>query len=197
LLDVAFKLIWTNSYGGVSVDQICERARVNKGSFYHFYPSKTDLTVAAYEAHWEQIRPELDRIFSPQTPPLERIEQYCCHIYALQKAKFDEGGRVLGCPFASVGCELSTQDEKIRCKVQDMFDRNCKYIETALADAAREGLLSLKDPRALARAVLACVLGMLMQARIRNDPKVLIELQPIVFRMIGQGNLQPHMSVIA
>ena len=27
LLDVAFQLIWDNSYGGVSVDQICERAK--------------------------------------------------------------------------------------------------------------------------------------------------------------------------
>lgn len=195
LLNVAFELIWNNSYGGVSVEQICERARVNKGSFYYFYPSKTDLTVAAYEAHWQQLRPELDRIFSPQTPPLERIEQYCCHIYASQKAKYDEGGRVLGCPFASVGCELSTQDEKIRCKVQEMFDRHCKYIETALADAAREGVLPLEEPRCLARALLACVLGMLMQARVRNDPAVLGELQPMVFRLIGQGNAQAEMSI--
>ena len=31
LLGVAFQLIWDNSYGGVSVDQICERANVNAG----------------------------------------------------------------------------------------------------------------------------------------------------------------------
>ena len=31
LLAVAFDLIWNSSYGTVSVDDICERARVNKG----------------------------------------------------------------------------------------------------------------------------------------------------------------------
>jgi len=30
LLEVAFRLIWDNSYGSVSVDHICERAEVKK-----------------------------------------------------------------------------------------------------------------------------------------------------------------------
>jgi TetR/AcrR family transcriptional repressor of nem operon len=195
LLEVAFDLIWNNSYGGVSVDQICERASVNKGSFYHFFPSKADLTVAAYEAHWQRLRPELDRIFSPQTPPLERIEQYCRYFYEVQKEKFNKCGHVLGCPFASVGCELSNQDEKIRCKVQEMFDRNCKYLETAIADATREGLMRIENPRPLARALFGCVLGMLIQARVRNDPKVLLDLETAALRMIGFGNSQRELSV--
>jgi len=37
LLQVAFDLLWDNSYGSVSVGDICERAGVNKGSFYHFF----------------------------------------------------------------------------------------------------------------------------------------------------------------
>jgi TetR/AcrR family transcriptional regulator, transcriptional repressor for nem operon len=63
LLQVAFDLIWNQSYGSVSVDQICERARLNKGSFYHFFPSKSDLAVEAYEEHWREKQPEMDRIF--------------------------------------------------------------------------------------------------------------------------------------
>jgi hypothetical protein len=57
-------------------------------------------------------------------------------------------------------------------------------------------LISAEDPRSLARAVLACVLGMLMQARIRNDPGVLMDLEPVVLRIIGRDNSQPDMSVV-
>ena len=39
LLQVAFDLIWQQSYGSVSVDHICKRANVKKGSFYYFFPS--------------------------------------------------------------------------------------------------------------------------------------------------------------
>src|SRR5262245_11132960 len=73
LLDVAFHSIWNNSYGGVSVDQICERAGVNKGSFYYYFGSKAELAMAAYDEHWKQKQPEMDRIFSAQMPPLDRL----------------------------------------------------------------------------------------------------------------------------
>lgn len=33
-------LLWKNSYGSVSVRDICRQAGVNKGSFYHFFPSQ-------------------------------------------------------------------------------------------------------------------------------------------------------------
>ena len=45
LLQVGFDLIWDSSYGSVSVDDICTRAGIHKGSFYYFFPSKADLVV--------------------------------------------------------------------------------------------------------------------------------------------------------
>src|SRR5580700_9783537 len=114
LLRVAFDLIWQQSYGSVSVEDICDRAKVKKGSFYYFFPSKSDLAVAAYEEHWQQGRPNYDRMFSPLVPPLERIENYCKFIIERQREMYEKSGRVLGCPFAAAAAELSTQDEKIR-----------------------------------------------------------------------------------
>jgi TetR/AcrR family transcriptional regulator, transcriptional repressor for nem operon len=185
LLQVAFDLIWEQSYGSVSVDDICERAKVRKGSFYYFFPSKSDLAVAAYEEHWQQKRPVYDQVFSPQVPPLERIEGYCRQMYEGQREKKEKTGRVLGCPFASVGCELSTQDEKIRQKAQEMFNRFSLYIETALRDAHRDGLIEDCDFATKSRTIFSCVLGMLLQAKVKNDPEVLQDLAPTVMQMVG------------
>ena len=184
LLQVAFDLIWTQSYGSVSVDHICASARVNKGSFYYFFPSKSDLAVAAYEEHWREKQPELDRIFSPQIPPLERLERWCRHVCERQRQKAEKYGHVCGCPYASLGTELATQDEKIRLKSEELVDRNLCYLESALRDAQREGLLDIKNAQAGARRVYSAALGMLLQARIRNDLAVLEELEPTVMDMI-------------
>ena len=185
LIRVAFDLVWSNSYGGVSVDQICCRARVNKGSFYHFFPSKTDLVLAAYEAHWKERRSCLDQIFSPQVPPLERLQRYCQAVFQGQMEAFKKCGSVLGCPFAAGGSELSTQEEKIRRKAHEMFDRGCCYIEAALSDAQRQRLLAVGDPGTTAHVVMSLVLGMLLQAKIKNDPRVLQDLEPGVMRLVG------------
>src|ERR1700677_527341 len=180
LLQVAFELIWQQSYGSVSVDHICKRANVKKGSFYYFFPSKSDLAIAAYEEHWQQRRPVYDRTFSPLVPPLERIGNCCVAIYEGQKEKQKKTGRVLGCPFASVACELSTQDEGIRQKSQEIFERGCKYIETALSDAQKDGLIEKYDVAKKSRAISAFVIGMLLQAKIKNDVEILRDLSPEV-----------------
>ena len=47
LMSAILELIWSGSYGNTTIDQICERAGVKKGSFYYFFDSKADLAVAA------------------------------------------------------------------------------------------------------------------------------------------------------
>ena len=73
LMDAVRELIWEGSYGSTTIDQICEKAGVKKGSFYYFFDSKTDLAIAALDAEWVVRRAELDSIFSPMVPPLERV----------------------------------------------------------------------------------------------------------------------------
>lgn len=185
LLQVGFDLIWDSSYGSVSVDDICRRAGSNKGSFYHFFPSKADLVVEAYEEHWKEKRPEMDRIFSPQVPALERIRGWCAYIYEGQKEKAEKYGRVCGCPFASVGSEVATQDEKIRVKSEQLMNASRKYVESALADAIREKTVSIKDPVAAANCIQTLLIGMLIEARVQNDLKVLDGMESTIMDYIG------------
>lgn len=185
LLQVGFDLIWDSSYGSVSVDDICKRAGVNKGSFYHFFPSKAELVVEAYEEHWREKRPAMDRIFSPQSPPLERIQNFCRMIYAVQKEKAEEYGHVCGCPYTSVGSELATLDEKIRARAEHLMNAGSKYIESAIADAIREGSVTVKDPVFASVTLQSLLCGMLVEARVQNDLKVLENLEGTVMKLLG------------
>lgn len=185
LVQIAFDMIWDNSYGSVSVADICERAGVNKGSFYHFFESKADLAVAAYEAHWEGNRPDMDRIFSPQVPPLERIQKWCAAVYEMQRQKAEKHGHVCGCPYASVGAEIATQDEKIRCSAEELISQIRKYLESAVSDAIRAGMVTVKDPAQTARRIHCVCVGTLVEAKVRNSLEPLKDLEPAVMRLLG------------
>ena len=189
LLQVAFDLIWNQSYGSVSVDQICERAHVNKGSFYHFFNSKSELAVEAYEENWREKQPELDRVFSQQNPPLERLLLWCDYVRNRQRQKAEKYGHVCGCPYASLGTELATQDEKIRAKSQEIMDRTIRYLESALRDAVREELIFLENPAAGARRIYTAVLGLLLYAKIHNDLGGLDDLESVIMDMAGAKTL--------
>jgi TetR/AcrR family transcriptional regulator, transcriptional repressor for nem operon len=185
LLDTAVMLISESSYGSISVDDICNRAGVNKGSFYYAFKSKSDLAAAAFEDHWNKRRGLMDEIFSSQVPPLERLEKYCDRVVQDQVEKYEKVGKFCGCPFASIGSELSTQDEQIRKKAHELSERTMKYLACTLRDAAAEGILDTKDPVELARQVFCYAGGLIMQAKIENNPGALKCLKKGVFRLVG------------
>ena len=85
LMDAVLELIWSGSYGSTTIDNICEKAGVKKGSFYYFFDSKSELAAEAFEESWKTKRIELDSIFSPTVPPLERLNKYFDFGYKFQR----------------------------------------------------------------------------------------------------------------
>src|SRR5437773_2928322 len=163
LMEAVRDLIWAGSYGSTTIDQICEKAGVKKGSFYYFFDSKADLALTAIEGEWKNRRTELDSIFSPTVPPLERIRNYCDYGYRFQaeiKAKY---GCVLGCPLFSVGAEVSTQESGLQKKIQEILDYKVKYFESTIREAHAAGLIHAPDPAAKARALFAYYQGLVTE----------------------------------
>jgi len=186
LLSTALDMIWDNSYGTVSVDDICGKAGVLKGSFYHFFHSKSDLAAASLDAYWDQYRkPQLDAVFAADVSPEERFLRYTEQIYLIQKERFEKKGRVCGCPINSLGSELSTQDEKIRKKSQEISTRVRHFYETALTDGQKQGLWTGVDVPAKALELYSMVTGTLVQARINNDIHLIKSLKPAIARLLG------------
>lgn len=185
LLDATIDLIWQNSYGAVTVDNICERAGVKKGSFYYFFPSKTDLVIAALDAHWQVVKSNLDRIFSSDVPPLERFHQYFQVMYERQAAMAAKAGRVLGCPFCSVGSETSCSDALICSKIQQFMSDYARYFETAITDLQARGLAPQQDVPTQVHALTAYMHGVLGQARIQNDLELIRSMETGALKLLG------------
>jgi len=189
LMDAILRLIWTGSYGSTTIDLICEKAEVNKGTFYYFFESKADLAVAALDADWQVRKSQFDAIFSATVAPLERLSQFCDLAYRKQTSAKQECGRVLGCPLYTLGSEICTQEERLRGKIQEILGCHRKYIESAIRDAQAEHLVEVVDAPEKARMIHAYYEGLLTQARIQNDAEVLRELERGVFSILGVKEL--------
>jgi TetR/AcrR family transcriptional regulator, transcriptional repressor for nem operon len=185
LMDAAMDLMWQNSYSAASVDAICERAGAKKGSFYYFFKSKSELAAAALEADWKKKRAEMDSIFSPTVPPLERLDRYfdfvCERLGEVQK----KCGSILGCPFVSVGSEVSTQDQIVRETIDRIMDRKLQFFVSAVRDAAAQELIVAPDAEAKAKALFACYQGTVAQARIQNDLDLLRQFKETARDVLG------------
>jgi len=187
LLEAATSLIWESSYGSASVDAICHRAGVNKGSFYHFFPSKSELAVAALESEWEARKPQWDACFSPLVPPLERLSRLQARCVEEQARLAAENGFVVGCPLFSLGSEVGTQNEPIRRKIDELLGFHLRYLESAIAEAHARQHIHAPNPAAKAQIVLSYVEGQMTRARIQNDLAPILEIQAGLFDILGVG----------
>ncbi|HLP75305.1 MAG TPA: TetR/AcrR family transcriptional regulator [Candidatus Paceibacterota bacterium] len=187
-MEAVLELIWTGSYGSTTIDQICEKAGVKKGSFYYFFESKADLAVAALDENWKKRRPELDALFSPTIPPLDRIRRYCEYGYKFQVEIKQKCGCVLGCPLYTLGSEICTQEVELRKKIQEILDQKRKYLESAIRDAHAAGLIHAPDAVSKARMLYAYYQGLLAEARISNSLEVLQGAATGVFDLLGAEN---------
>ena len=77
LLDAAISIIRKKGYAATSVDELCAWAGVTKGAFFHHFPSKDSLAVAAAN-HWSELS---DALFAAAPyhrfdDPLDRVLGY-------------------------------------------------------------------------------------------------------------------------
>jgi TetR/AcrR family transcriptional repressor of nem operon len=173
LLQTAAALMWERSFQATGVDELCQRANAKKGSFYHFFPSKSDLAIAAIEGAWAQARVGIfEPIFASQTKGgLAQIHALMEKVHEFQSQIAQEKGGVLGCPFGNLGQEMARQDEKIREALQKIFDAHCDFIEAALVRAEQAGEIPAGNNRQRAKNIFALLEGALLMAKVSNDPQ--------------------------
>jgi len=185
LVEAAMDLMWRNGYGAASVDAICEQAGAKKGSFYYFFKSKSDLAAAALEADWNKKRSQMDSIFSPTVPPLERLDRYFDFVYQNLAKVRERCGAILGCPYMSVGSEISTQDQAVRETIDRIMNRKVQFFVSAVRDLVSQGLIETADPVAKAQALFSCYQGTIAQARIQNDVDLIRDFKNVAREVLG------------
>jgi TetR/AcrR family transcriptional repressor of nem operon len=185
LMDAAYNLICEYSYGAVTIEAICERAAVKKGSFYYFFESKSDLAVAAIDAWWHEREKVIDKLFHADVPPVERLRGYLDFVAQIQLGVHTRSGQLLGCPLFTLGAEICTQDERIRSRILEFLGQMHTKFTAAIAEGQARGEIEGSNAEAKARALLSLYEGILTLARIENNPMRVQNLSHDALEAIG------------
>lgn len=185
LMDAANSLICEYSYGAATIGAICERAAVEQGTFYYFFESKSDLAVAAIDAWWLRRGRVIEKIFSVDVPPVERLRQYLDFITEVQLDAYSTSGQVLGCPLFTLGAEICLRDERVHARIMEFLGKIIHVFTSAIAEAQVAGEIPPGDPKLLARVLLGGYQGILTLARIEHDPDRLRHLTHDALAAIG------------
>jgi TetR/AcrR family transcriptional regulator, transcriptional repressor for nem operon len=172
LIDEASRLFHARSYESVGVQELCDAAAVNKGSFYHFFPSKEELAGAVIDALWAATVAEVfEPAFRDDVPPLRRIERLFKNMAKAQRGAKQANGRTPGCPLANLSGELCSHEPKLRKKLARVYAEMqglfAKQVKAAVS--ARE-LPAGTDVAAKAEALVALAEGAMLMSAVKDDP---------------------------
>jgi len=177
IIEVAKSRFHNRSYADVGIKEICDKAQIQKGSFYHFFPSKRDLVLAVIEEFADDwAHGFVAEAFDPKLPPMERIEYMIDAAYFWQKAAKDLEGRMPGCLFGNLALEISTQDDVLRAKLLAVFCKAKARFQSTLEEAISNNDIAPLDTERTAEAMLAYLEGLILIAKASNDPESIYRL---------------------
>ena len=167
ILAAAKELFLARGYAATTVDAICEKAEMTKGSFYYFFDSKEDLGLAVLE--WSIGQGVQMLASGPYVRIVDPVEKAFAFLKHLEKCSPEiwNGGCLLG----SFAMELADTNSRVQQAVAGMFqalaDTIAELLQPIAAQSARKQSPSASE---LADTLLASIEGSIILAKAYRDP---------------------------
>ena len=155
-------------FTATTVDEICEKAGLTKGSFFHYFESKEDLAKATLLYFFRSMN-ELTQNgpFQKKTDPLQRLLGYIDFMVEMSKDPHVPKSCLLG-NFAQ---ELSDTHPEIRTLCSECFSQWANTFKRDLdAAKAKYAPRAKLDTQSLADHWIAIAEGSLLLAKAKQDP---------------------------
>jgi TetR/AcrR family transcriptional repressor of nem operon len=185
ILEAGAKLFGQRTYAAIGVAEIAAEAGVPKGSFYYFFPSKQALALAVVNRHWEHQRAEWLRLLTASDSLADRLRALFMWTAEVQRQALTGTGAVVGCLFGNLALEVSAQDDPVRMRLQEIFEEQIDIVEDAIRTAVEAEGLTVAAPRETAKSIVAQIEGMVLFAKLFNDPGQLDRLWQNSMQLLG------------
>ena len=167
ILAAAKELFLARGYAATTVDAICEKAELTKGSIYYFFDSKEDLGLAVLD--WTLRRGAQMLATGAYVRILDPVEKAFGFLKHLEKCSPElwSGGCLLG----SFALELADTNSRMQQAVAGMFQALADQIAEKLQPiAARCPGKQAPSASELADTLLGTIEGSIILAKAYRDP---------------------------
>jgi TetR/AcrR family transcriptional repressor of nem operon len=167
LLAAAKELFLARGYAATTVDAICEKAQLTKGSFYYSFDSKEDLGLAVL--NWSLGRGVQMLASGPHAQMVDPVEKAFAFLEHLEKCAPELWSR--GCLLGSFATELADTNPRVQQAVAGLFQAVADYFAEQLQPLAAQGTGKQAPPAGeLADTLLGLIEGSITLAKAHRDP---------------------------
>ena len=170
LLDAALHVIRAKGYAAATVDDVCVRAGVTKGSFFHHFKSKDDLALAAVQ-HFSDMAEGLFTTapYHAAADPLDRLLGYVDFRAAILVGELAEYTCLLG----TLAQETYDTHPHLRMAVEREFAVHIAGLLPDIAEAKRRYAAGATwTPESLGYYIQSVLQGAFVFAKAKQGPEV-------------------------
>jgi len=170
LLDAAMAVIREKGYVATTVDELCARAGVAKGSFFHHFPDKEALAVAAAN-YWSEMTGALfaSAPYHEHKDPLDRVLGYIDFRRALLQGEVPDFTCVVG----TMVQEVYVTNPAIRDACDASISGHAEKVEADIAEAMKErGIRTNWTAKSLALHTQAVLQGAFILAKAKGGADI-------------------------
>ena len=150
-----------------SPDEIIEASRTGKGQFYHYFNSKEGLIHEVLQAYLEEIKTQTSRV-NYEINSWKDLEKWFAAQVELQK----DYEMTRGCPFGTLGNEVTENDELIRQDLSLIFEViRSKLAAFFLKEKAKGKLAKSANPERMADFCIASIQGAMLMGKVRRSSR--------------------------
>jgi TetR/AcrR family transcriptional regulator, transcriptional repressor for nem operon len=148
-----------------SPDEIIEASRTGKGQFYHYFKSKEGLVHEVLQTYLDEIKGGTARI-NYEINSWKDLEQWFVAQVELQK----NYEMTRGCPFGTLGNEVTVNDELIRQDLSLIFElMKHKLAAFFIKEKAKGNLVKRADTDRMADFCIAAIQGGMLMGKIKRS----------------------------
>jgi TetR/AcrR family transcriptional repressor of nem operon len=166
VLDKAMETFWETGYDGTPIKDLVERLGIGRQSLYLAFGGKRQLFEEALARYGESvILPLIEQLNAPGSPRgnVEKVLDHWQRISSSPDFK--------GCLVGQSAAEFADRDAVVATRLRKGLELLERSFTDALRRAQKEGEISPeKNPRKVARAIVAAVQGVAIWGPVRRSP---------------------------
>jgi TetR/AcrR family transcriptional regulator, transcriptional repressor for nem operon len=182
IIRVGLEILGEKGFNSCGIDAVLKTAKVPKGSFYYYFPSKEEFGLAVLDLFAVQAKAHAESYLRDKTlSPMARLKHYLQNV----AADIERDACAKGCFLGNMTQEMAGQNDRFRMKLNEIWDGWKRIIADCLREAkAAKELKKDADADLLAEFIIIGLEGGMLRAKVSKTALPMKDMADILFERV-------------
>ena len=182
IIRVGLEILGEKGFNSCGIDAVLKTAKIPKGSFYYYFPSKEEFGLAVLDLYAEHAKAHAESYLQDKTlTPLGRLRRYLNDV----AIGIEQDGCTRGCFLGNMTQEMAGQNDRFRVRLNEIWDGWKRIIAECLREAkAAKELKRDSDVDLLAEFIIIGLEGGMLRSKVSKTALPMKDMAEILFERV-------------